>query len=267
MNRKLLSIITPVFNDLENLKKTFHTIQEKNELTEHVIIDGNSKDGSFDFAKNLEFKGFAKVFTQKSQTFYGAFNEALKQESGEYVIFLCCGDILKIEKVLSLIKKYSNFDIIAASCSQKVDDHENIYLRSKRPKISIFSTSILHSSLIIKSSIYRKVNLFDESLTVSSDVDCVIKMIKAGAKIKYSDEIICHMEEYGVSKNQYLRKIIDHSIIKYRHVGLLSFFVYIPKRILLDFILIPLWIIYKNTLSPKKWYQTELKNIKYASSA
>ena len=28
----------------------------------------------------------------------------------------------------------------------------------------------------------KKVNLFDEVLTVSADVDCVIKMIKAGAK-------------------------------------------------------------------------------------
>ena len=87
MKRKLLSIITPVFNDLDNLKKTFNTIQEESELTEHIIIDRNSKDGSFDFAKNLESKGFAKVLSQKSQTFYGAYNEALKQESGEYVIF------------------------------------------------------------------------------------------------------------------------------------------------------------------------------------
>ena len=64
MKRKLLTIITPVFNDLENLKKTFKTIQAGNELTEHIIIDGNSKDGSFDFAKNLESKGLAKVLTQ-----------------------------------------------------------------------------------------------------------------------------------------------------------------------------------------------------------
>ena len=129
-----------------------------------------------------------------------------------------------------MIKKYRNFDIIAASCSQNVADHEDIYLRSKRPKISKFSTSILHSSLIVKSSLYEKVNFFDESLIVSSDVDCVIKMIKAGAKIKYSDEIICHMEEFGLSNNQYLRKIIDHSIIKYRHVGLLSFFCIHSKK-------------------------------------
>ncbi len=252
MKRKLLTIITPVFNDLENLKKTFKTIQVGNELIEHIIIDGHSKDGSFDFAKNLESKGLAKVLTQKSLTIYGAFNEALTKGNGEYVIFLYCGDILKIEKVINLIKRNSNFEIIAASCSQNVDDKENIYLRSKRPKISVTSTSILHSSLIIKSSFYEKVNLFDETLTVSADVDCVIKMIKAGAKTKYSDEIICHMEEYGVSNKKYLRKIMDHSIIKYRHVGLLSFFIYFPKRILMDFILIPLWIIFKSSLTPRK---------------
>ena len=55
----------------------------------------------------------------------------LNKRKREYVIFLYCGDILKIEKVINLIKRNSNFEIIAVSCTQNVDDKENIYLRSK----------------------------------------------------------------------------------------------------------------------------------------
>jgi len=252
MKIKLLSIITPVFNDLENLKKTFKSIHEAHKDTEHIIIDGNSNDGSFEFSKMLETKGIARVFSQKSPTFYGAFNEGLEQARGKHVIFLYCGDKLKIEKTLMLIKENSNFDIIAASCSQELDHKKLIYLRSERPEIDINTTSILHSSLIIKPASYNSVNFFDETLKVSADLDCVIKIIKTGAKVTYKDEIICHMEKYGVSNKKYFRKIIDHSIIKYRHVGFLSSLIYLPKRIFKDFILLPFWLYLKNIFSLEK---------------
>ena len=246
-----LSIITPVKNDLSNLRYTLKNLKKiPQDIVEHIIIDGNSSDGSLAFIKKFEKLKNYKVLSQQSETIYGAFNEALQISQGIFVIFLHCGDILHLEEVLDIISKNSETDVLACSCSQTLNTGKKfIYLRSERQKLSKNSTSILQSSLIIKLKKYKEVNFYDETLSVSSDVDCIIKIIKTGAKIKYFDNVICDMKEYGISNKKYFNKILDHSIIKFRHIGFFDGITYVPKRILKDIFIIPLWKIYKNLTS------------------
>ena len=246
-----LSIITPVKNDLANLSYTLKNLKKIPEgIVEHIFIDGNSSDGSFEFIKKFKKLKNYKVLSQQSETIYGAFNEALQESQGIFIIFLHCGDILHLDEVLELISENSQSDVLACSCSQTLNPgNKSIYLRSERQKLSKNSTSILQSSLIIKLKKYKEVNFYDETLSVSSDVDCIIRIIKTGAKIKYFDDVICDMKGYGISNKKYFSKIFDHSIIKFRHVGFFHGITYVPKRILKDIFIIPLWKIYKNLTS------------------
>ena len=73
-----LSIITPVKNDLSNLSYTLKNLKKiPQDIVEHIIIDGNSSDGSLAFIKKFEKLKNYKVLSQQSETIYGAFNEAL----------------------------------------------------------------------------------------------------------------------------------------------------------------------------------------------
>ncbi len=246
-----LSIITPVRNDLANLTYTLKNLKKiPQDIVEHIFIDGNSSDGSLEFIEKFKKLKNYKVLSQQSKTIYGAFNEALQVSEGIFIIFLHCGDKLNLEKVLNLISKNSQADVLACSCSQNLSSgNKAVYLRSERQKLSKNSTSILQSSLIIKLKKYKEVDFYDETLSISSDVDCIIKIIKTGAKIKYFDEVICDMKEYGISNKKYFRKLFDHSIIKFRHVGFFDGISYAPKRILKAIFIIPLWKIYKNLTS------------------
>ena len=73
---------------------------------EHIIIDGNSTDGSYEYAEKLSERPHTKVLKQTSKYIYGAFNDALRVASDEKTLFglLHCGDEINIETVMKLIK-------------------------------------------------------------------------------------------------------------------------------------------------------------------
>lgn len=151
--------------------------------------------------------------------------------------------------MLKLVKVNDDADLIACSCSQKHNNDIVYHYRSARDKISARSMSILQPSLIIKLKKYIEVGGFDSRLKVSADVDCVLKIIKTNCKVYYVDDLVVHMEEFGLSGSHYYRKLVDHTIIKYRHRNLLSAITYIPIRLFRDFFIIPIWIRVKKFLN------------------
>ena len=240
-----MTIVTPVLNDLEGLILCATSIGLSDGEFEHIIVDGQSSDGSFEYAQTLSDRPFTRVINQTSKYIYGAFNDGLAAASGRYVIYLHCGDELDINLVLGVVRESDDADLIACSCSQKQGAEIVHYYRSERDQISASSMSILQPSLIIKLKKYRDVGGFDVNLKVSADVDCVLKILKTSCKVRYVDDLVVHMEEFGVSGSHYLQKLKDHTIIKYRHKNIFSAIAYIPKRMVHDYIVIPAWIRFK----------------------
>jgi putative colanic acid biosynthesis glycosyltransferase len=235
-------------NDLDGLKLSAESIGLSNGEFEHIIVDGNSTDGSYEYAIDLSSRSNTRVIKQRTHSIYGAFNEGLDESKGEYVIYLFCGDTMNIDTVKNLVKLYGQYDIIACSCTQRKDEGIKYYYRSERDEISVSSMSILLSSLIVKLDKYKIVSGYDDNFKISADVDCILKILKTACKIIYVDDIIVNMEEYGVSSDNYFKKIKEHTIIKYRHGSIVSAMIYIPKRLLFDFLIIPVWIQVKRAL-------------------
>ena len=245
INYPLLSIITPVLNDLDGLIYCCDSIGVSEGEFEHIIVDGHSTDGSFEYAQKFSARPFTRTIKQTSPSIYGAFNDGLYEAKGEHVIYLHCGDKLNLKLVMDLVRNFTDSDIIAASCSQKSGDDILNYYRSERDKISVASMSILQPSLIVRRSKYYQVGGFDNAFSISADVDCILKILKVSDKVSYVDDLIVNMEEFGISQKYYFKKLREHTIIKYRHGGLIQAFSYIPKRLALDYIVIPFWVIIK----------------------
>ena len=217
MSTHLLTIITPVLNDFDGLVLCANSIGHSNGEFEHIIVDGHSTDGSYEYAEELSDRPYTQVIKQTSKYIYGAFNDGLRAASGKYVIFLHCGDEINLETVMSLVKNSESYELIAASCSQNSAHEVKYYYRSERNKISVNSMSILHPSLIIQRDKYNEVGGFDEYFKISADVDCIFKILKISKKVRYVDDLVTHMEEFGFSQSHYFKKLREHTLIKYRH--------------------------------------------------
>ena len=110
------SIITVSYNPGEKLKETLFSVAGQTCTDYEVIVkDGGSTDGSTGFLKvrkhfdadkvilSEEFLGRVRFFEGRDKGIYDAMNQAVAQASGEFVLFLNCGDVLADERVLERV--------------------------------------------------------------------------------------------------------------------------------------------------------------------
>ena len=82
-----VSIITICLNSSKTISRTLESVRDqKYELIEHIIIDGNSSDETLKICK--KFGHISKIISEKDSGVYQAFNKGLKMASGDIVGFL-----------------------------------------------------------------------------------------------------------------------------------------------------------------------------------
>ncbi len=96
------SVIVVALNPGEKLKQTIDSILSQEYSNYEIIVkDGKSKDGSVDNIKQeFSVESRIKVYVEKDKSIYDAMNQALKYVSGDYILFLNCGDTFYNNKVL-----------------------------------------------------------------------------------------------------------------------------------------------------------------------
>lgn len=89
-----VSVITISYNSLSGLKKTVQSVlsQDYTEI-EHIIIDGNSIDGSKALINDyrdtyLEKEVELNFISEPDEGIYDAMNKGTKNSSGEYLIYM-----------------------------------------------------------------------------------------------------------------------------------------------------------------------------------
>lgn len=104
------SIIVVCLNEGEKLHKTVKSILDQTEDDYEIIVkDGGSTDGSVEeliASGKLPMKsGRCRIYQEKDSGIYDAMNQAVKYASGEYILFLNCGDYFYQKDVLSRVKR------------------------------------------------------------------------------------------------------------------------------------------------------------------
>ena len=114
MSDKLISIVIPVYNEEENIRRSLESIN--NDSVEIVIVNDGSTDNTLEVCREYEAKNTnIKVFTQENQGQNAARYKAISEASGEYIMFLDSDDSYNpntVARVIETIKKYNHPDII-----------------------------------------------------------------------------------------------------------------------------------------------------------
>ena len=98
------SIITVVKNDLDGIKNSLLSVKkQKFDSYEHIVIDGYSNDGTYEFIKKFNNKKI-QLERFRDKNLYESINYALHKCSAKYVLFLHSSDIFFSKDTLSLIK-------------------------------------------------------------------------------------------------------------------------------------------------------------------
>lgn len=198
-----LSIITICKNE-PNLRRTLDSINNQTfKDFEWIVIDGKSDSKIIKIFD--EYRDRINFFTSEvDRGIYNAYNKAIKKAHGEYVCFMNTGDVFYDDMVLENVfgRKqtadilYGNTNIIKGKKSYIEEAPDTI------DKYFFMYGTINHQSCFIKTSLFKKYGLYNESYKIASDFEKFIVFAKHNVCFKKLNLVIATYYKNGISSNK-----------------------------------------------------------------
>lgn len=215
-----VSIITVTYNCKLDLIETIKSVQKQSYKNfEHIIIDGQSSDGTVEIIENYSenYKN-VKFISEKDNGIYDAMNKGIRLCEGSIIFFLNAKDIFFNNDVLNNIVnmfKAEKIDILYGNVVTV--NKKNIIVKKHNYKLKkqVKMKGICHQSIFFKSDIFNEIIGFDCRYKISSDYDLIVRAFNNKYEFKYYDlNIVCY-DENGVSSNVNNHKV---AINEYRKI-------------------------------------------------
>lgn len=198
-----LSIITICKNE-PNLRRTLDSINNQTfKDFEWIVVDGKSDSKVIKIFD--EYRDRINFFTSEvDRGIYNAYNKAIKKARGEYVCFMNAGDTFYNDMVLENVfcqKQtadilYGNTNIIKGKKSYIEEAPDTI------DKYFFMYGTINHQSCFIKTSLFKKYGLYNESYKIASDFEKFIVFAKHNVCFKKLNIVIATYYKNGISSNK-----------------------------------------------------------------
>lgn len=221
----LVSIVTVTYNSEKFIKNCVSSVNKQTyNNIEHVLVDGNSKDGTVELFKKNAFRN-PTIVSESDKGIYDAMNKGIKLSKGDFIGFLNSDDYFSssdsIETIVRNLKKY-NVDCV----------HGNVVFLSKKNKINrvwkskdflggAFSKSWTpaHPTFYCKSSIYKKFGHYNTRYKIAADVELMLRFLeKNKISSKYISQSLVCMREGGVSTNSFQSTLTISKEVRRAHI-------------------------------------------------
>jgi glycosyltransferase involved in cell wall biosynthesis len=169
----LFSIITTTYNRTKFLENCLISLYEQNcSDYEHIIIDGQSTDGTFQLVKGITEKHSDKeirIYQREPNGVYDAFNFAIQKARGKYINLLNSDDYFANKNVLSNIKEiilkndYPNW-----IQGVRVMNHHGLKQRKNEP--------FGHQQAFIKKKVHDEIGLYNLDYAYSADYEFYLRL-------------------------------------------------------------------------------------------
>lgn len=217
--RKLFSIVTVVYNDVDEIQRTIASaLGQEFDSYEYIIIDGASKDGTLELIQ--QYKSRICVLSERDSGLYDAMNKGLDLANSEYVLFLNAGDYFVNSSVLSNVAAsigtdrpdciYGNNYVMlldgTLTFRKAASDLSNIWKRSQ------FS----HQALFTKTALARQYK-FDLSYSIAADYCMILRLYLDSFSFLYCDLPISIYKTGGVSDDRRVRMVRERFSINRKY--------------------------------------------------
>lgn len=212
-----LSLITATFNNHETIRRCLDSVSAQTyKDIEHIIVDGQSTDGTLDLISEYRNKD-ARVISEQDSGVYDALNKGISLSSGDIIGFLHSDDYFSHSEVLT--------NIVQCFSSEKVDGvYGDIrYVNGRgdvfrywksgdyNPKLIRKGWMPPHTSLFLRNTVYQSSGLFDLEFKISADYDLVLRMLyRDKISLYYLPDVLIEMQTGGMS-NRSIKNIIQKS--------------------------------------------------------
>ena len=202
MNNPKISIITVVKNNKDTIEKNIQSlINQTYKNYEHILIDGDSIDGTVEIINN--YKDKIKTFiSEPDGGIYDAMNKGIMHSKGDIIGILNSDDYFYPE-ALNIVKNYfeneKNLDFLFGSV-QKYNVQHGYHPEKIYRTFGFYSS---HSvGFFIRHSSQKKVGYYNTKYKYSADYDLFYRLIvkyNMKGKATKKNEILGHFGPSGIS--------------------------------------------------------------------
>lgn len=233
------SVIVVSLNEEERIKETIQSILSQTYKNIEIIVkDGCSTD---DTIKNIPDDKRIKVFVEKDTSVYDGMNQAMNHLTGDYVLYLNCGDLLYDNTVLENVAEFfnrKNLNLNSIIYGDYCKDGKIYKQSAKIDRWYLLEAGLCHQSIFMGSDAIKNFEKFDTSLKICADYDSMVKTFVKGARYFYIDMPVCVYAGGGISEmgNAIKQVKMEGKIIRKKYFSfgcnILYYLIKIKKRIL-----------------------------------
>jgi putative colanic acid biosynthesis glycosyltransferase len=198
MNKNMLSIITVTYNNLSGLQDTCRSVRSQSFVSyEHVVVDGNSNDGSKEFL-NEQFDNPRMTFlSERDGGIFNAMNKGISIASGDWLLFLNAGDTFPADSTLENLSVTGVFEDTELELiyGDKLDSG-GICVKAKTDLSCLYFGEMpaCHQSIFFRNNIR-----YDEYFQIFGDIDLLARIYISKPNFKYVQIPVSIFEGGGIS--------------------------------------------------------------------
>jgi len=221
-----ISIITAVYKAETTVGEAILSVgQQSYPHIEHLVIEGNSPDGSLAAAEQAAHRRMT-IISEPDTGIYDALNKGIARATGEVIGFVHSDDFLADDEVLARIAQafsdpsveavYSDLDYVSQYDTARV-----VRRWVSRPfdrRILKLGWMPAHPTLYLRRHVYERLGGFDTSLRIAADYDFILRYFsRTEFAPVYIPEVLYKMRLGGVS-NRNWDKVRQKTMEDYRAI-------------------------------------------------
>ena len=209
----MITIITPSLGFEDRLHKTYQSIEDLLPYGIKWLIKSNSS-----VELKHEFNN-TKIACIPDTSICEASQQGLLIADSTYVQFMGAGDVVHPEIYKSFLHQHSdilinnNYDLISFNCYIESENH----VMESNPNMMFNHMSMPFPSCIIRRELAISVGGFSSFYKIACDYDLLVKMIKAGARIKVFNNTLTTLEAGGISETGWLEGQVEVKLSLFRN--------------------------------------------------
>jgi glycosyltransferase involved in cell wall biosynthesis len=235
MGQVKVSIITVCLNSNRTINKTIASVLSQSYRNlEYLIIDGGSKDGTTETIKsyNVDFQKSGVPYrwiSEPDRGIYDAMNKGIAMATGEIIGIINSDDWYESDAVENVIMNYEeSIDIYHGFLRTIKNEKEKQVFVTNSNELKN-GVMIEHPTCFVKKASYEKIGRFNLDYKIASDLDFMLRALKANLKFKKIDAVLANFRMGGESSTN-LNVIIETLKIKLKY-GIIDKKQYIRSRI------------------------------------
>jgi glycosyltransferase involved in cell wall biosynthesis len=210
------SVITVCYNSVQTIAQALQSVADQDwPHVEHILIDGDSTDGTLDVIELLRPR-LAFVVSEPDNGIYDAMNKGLALATGDVVCFLNADDQYASNDVLSTVATHMRAEQLDALMGDVGFFHASNPSREVRryrsnrfaPERLAWGWMPAHPALFLKRSVIERVGKFNTTYQIAGDYEFVIRAFYGHAlRYVHVPKVLVRMQTGGVSTDGWRAKV------------------------------------------------------------